>query len=480
MKRVLLYIMVVMPLALLQGCDDFLNIQPKGYTIPSKYEDYRQLMNNAQMAKASDGYPVFITDDARFAGGDISNNFTSLDDNQKNLYSFAHGPIFNQGETDNIWYYSYERIYVCNTVINNIMAVTDVPESDKLNLRAEAMVARAFEFLCLIGCYAPAYDKATASTDYGIPLIFSEDVGNLSYERSRVEVVYTQIKKDLDEALPHLLDKVPHSFRPAKNVAYGFLARMYLMRGEYDKALENAKASLIFSEELVNLTEYTAKPNAYIGRIVRKDNMMVPYPEGIANPENIYARYQPQVFGLQLSVYASQDLLDVYAKDLGEGAVDKRRELWYADNTFGGDIFDGYSVYCQYIRANLALNNMEIILTAAECYARKGGSGDLTEASRLYNLLRDNRIENNVHVNFTNPEDALRKVLDERRREFAFLGTFRFIDLKRLNKDSRFAKTITHEADGQTWTLPPNDNRYIFPLPPVVKEFQPNLPDYER
>lgn len=36
MKRVLLYIMVVMPLALLQGCDDFLNIQPKGYTIPSK------------------------------------------------------------------------------------------------------------------------------------------------------------------------------------------------------------------------------------------------------------------------------------------------------------------------------------------------------------------------------------------------------------------------------------------------------------
>jgi len=84
--------------------------------------------------------------------------------------------------------------------------------------------------------------------------------------------VYTAIKQDLDDALPALLDKTPNTFRPAKNVAYGFLARMYLMHGEYDKALENAKKALEVSEELVDLTEYTAKPNAYIGRIVRKDD----------------------------------------------------------------------------------------------------------------------------------------------------------------------------------------------------------------
>ena len=92
--------------------------------------------------------------------------------------------------------------------------------------------------------YAPAYDAATASTDYGLPLISSEDVADLNYSRSTVEQVYTAIKQDLDDALPALLDKTPNTFRPAKNVAYGFLARMYLMRGEYDKALENAKKAL--------------------------------------------------------------------------------------------------------------------------------------------------------------------------------------------------------------------------------------------
>lgn len=133
-----------------------------------------------------------------------------------------------------------------------------------------------------------------------------------------------------------------------------------------------------------------------------------------------------------------------------------------------------------YIRANLALNNMEVILTAAECYAREGGTENLAEAARLYNLLRDHRIENNVHVTFANADEALVKVLEERRREFAFLGIYRFVDLKRLNKESRFQKTITHSADGQIWTLPPNDNRYIIPIPPVVKGFRPDLPDYER
>ena len=82
-----------------------------------------------------------------------------------------------------------------------------------------------------------------------------------------------------------------------------------------------------------------------------------------------------------------------------------------------------------YIRANLALNNMEVILTAAECYAREGGTENLAEAARLYNLLRDHRIENNVHVTFANADEALVKVLEERRREFAFLGIYRFVDL---------------------------------------------------
>lgn len=465
----------------LQGCDKFLGIEPKGFTIPKTYEDYRRLLNNgALMGKAADSYQHLITDDVLLADGDTKNNITDASDLWKNLYTFAHGAIFNDGEDDGLWGKAYKRIYTFNAVINNVMGATEGTAAEKRTLRAEAIVGRAYEFLTLVSVYAPAYDAATATTDYGIPLVTSEDIEKINFPRASVAEVFKKIEDDLTEALPDLEDKVSNSFRPSKGVGYAFRARMYLLMGQYDKALENAKASLAASEELINLTEYTIKTGAQWGRIIRKDNK-AQYPEGINNPENIYTRYlSPATLGLLLKVYASPDLLDTYARDLPDGAIDKRRELWYADNDFKNNHFPGYTIWCQFVRSNQALSTMDVILTAAECYARKGDANSLNEAARLYNLLRDNRIENNVHVNFTDPENAVRKIIDERRREFALTGIFRLADLKRLNKEPQYAKTITHTADGQTWTLPPNDNRYIFPIPPVVKGFHPEMPEYER
>lgn len=463
------------------SCNKFLDIKPKGFTIPENYDDYFKIMNYAQLAKAGDSYPAIITDDAQFSSGDSINNYASLDESDQRLYSFKGGAVFNDGVSDGLWEYSYNRIYAFNIVINNIMKVTDASEAKKKMLKSEALVARAFEYLTLISAYAKAYDPATASTDYGVPIIESEDVGNLDYVRNSTAEVYAKIQSDLDEALPNLLDAVPNSFRPAKNVAYAFRARMHLYKGEFDKALENAKSALELNNKLIDLTQYGIKPgDISIGRIVKLPQLTTPYPEGLDNIENIYSRYAPYVFGLNASVFASNDLLNVYKKDLPNGQVDKRRALWFSDNKFSTYDFPGRTIWCQYTRANFGLSNMEVLLIAAECYARAGGATNLTEAAKLYNLLRRNRILNYTDVTFANADDALVKVLEERRREFPFLGTYRFVDLKRLNREPRFAKTITHTADGQTWTLPPNDLRYVLPIPPKVKTFKPNLPDYQR
>jgi hypothetical protein len=67
----------------------------------------------------------------------------------------------------------------------------------------------------------------------------------------------------------------------------------------------------------------------------------------------------------------------------------------------------------------------------------------------------------------TNADDALAKILDERRKELVLRGT-RWMDLRRLNKDSRFAKTVLRKLYGITYLLPPNDNRYTFYIPQSV------------
>lgn len=463
------------------SCDSFLEVQPKGYTIPAYYDDYAKLLNNIELSKFDLSVTAFLTDDVQVTNGDSLNNYSSKEENERRLYSFVHGPVYNEGESDILWEKAYYRIYTFNTVINNIMKVTDATEENKKRLHAQALVGRAFEYLNLVALYAKAYDPLTAASDWGVPLVISEDVGQLDYRRNSVQEVYDKIKEDLEAALPYLSLKPEHSFKPSKGVADALLAKMYLRQRKYAEALDYALAAMQTNTALIDLNQYGIRPgNVGIGRICKLPALTEPYPEGIDNAENIYTRYMPYVFGLSQKVFASADLLAVYAKDIKRGEVDKRRSLWFSDDKFLTYVFQGRTLFCAFTRVNVGLNNPDLMLMAAESYLRVKGEAGLKDAELLYNQLRKHRIANYQDRVFQNAEEALVKVLDERRREFAFLGSYRIIDLKRLNQEDKFKKTITHTADGNSWTLAPNDLRYVLPIPPKVKAINTKLPDYER
>jgi hypothetical protein len=65
-----------------------------------------------------------------------------------------------------------------------------------------------------------------------------------------------------------------------------------------------------------------------------------------------------------------------------------------------------------------------------------------------------------------NTSEALNLVLQERRKETPFRG-LRWIDLRRLNNEGANI-TLTRKVKGQVYTLPPNDPRYVLPIPPDV------------
>ncbi|MGL5918984.1 MAG: hypothetical protein ACRCZQ_00545, partial [Bacteroidales bacterium] len=47
----------------LVGCDNFLDLKPKGYTIPENFDDYVKLMNNQSFYFGSYSFMNYITDD---------------------------------------------------------------------------------------------------------------------------------------------------------------------------------------------------------------------------------------------------------------------------------------------------------------------------------------------------------------------------------------------------------------------------------
>lgn len=453
-----------MCLTLMVSCDDYLDIKPKGMVIPEKCEDYEKLLNYAQLMKASDSYPNFMTDDVFLPyDDDLTGGYVSLELPDQRLYTFD-SEVFGDGESDGLWEYSYNRIYTYNVIIQEVMGSTQATEDHKKQVRAEALMGRAFEYLTLVNAYGKHYDPATAATDPGVPLMLDEDINKTNLQRASVQAVYDQIKKDLDEAAFDLPERpVLNAFRASKPVGYGMLARMYLYMGNYEKALENAKISLEHNSALQSILPYeVVDVNKWIGRI----NV----PDRANNPENIYIRLAPYTFGLSSSVYGSEDLIKLYDKE-----KDMRYLLYFTRYIDGVD--SDYDFWAPFLYTNMAMATPEIYLIAAECEAR---IGKIENAMKYINTLRDNRIKDNTDLTTTDRKEALKLVLEERRRELTFVGCTRLIDLKRLNREPEFAKTIIHEVEGVEYKLEPNSPKYILPIPPTVLRFNPNMTPNNR
>lgn len=444
---------------MLTGCNDYLDIKPKGEKIPTTVSDYETLLNYESVQKVSDTYPAYLTDDVFLpdvAEGTATPGLNSVDQSIRNLYLFKKG-VFGDAQDDGFWFASYNRIYYYNTVIDNIMNADGSDEQQKLSIRAEALISRALEYLYLVNGYAKHYDVRTAESDPGVPLILDEDISKKNLVRASVKDVYAQILSDLQTALPNLpVQAKGNAFRASKAAGYGVLAKMYLYMGNYAEALKAANEVLEINNSLLDLKKYAVvKPQSSIGR--------TNVPQDIDNPENIYIKFAPYVYGLSSKVFGSDELISLFSED------DMRLQIYFTKNF--RNIPTNKYVWAPYLRANLAVSSPEIYLIAAECEAREGS---VERAMSLINKLRDNRIKNNTDIVATDRNDALQKVLEERRRELAMSGMVRYIDLKRLNQGSQFAKTVTHITSEGTSTLEPNSPLYVLPIPAKVMRFNKN------
>lgn len=444
---------------MLTGCNDYLDIKPKGEKIPTTVSDYETLLNYESVQKVSDTYPAYLTDDVFLpdvAEGTATPGLNSVDQSIRNLYLFKK-EVFGDAQDDGFWFASYNRIYYYNTVIDNIMNADGSDEQQKLSIRAEALISRALEYLYLVNGYAKYYDVRTAESDPGVPLILDEDISKKNLVRASVKDVYAQIQSDLQTALPNLpMQAKGNAFRASKAAGYGVLAKMYLYMGNYAEALKAANEVLEINNSLLDLKKYAVvKAQSSIGR--------TNVPQDIDNPENIYIKFAPYVYGLSSKVFGSDELISLFSED------DMRLQVYFTKN-FRNIPTDKY-VWAPYLRANLAVSSPEIYLIAAECEAREGS---IERAIALINKLRDNRIKNNTDIVATDRNDALQKVLEERRRELAMSGMVRYIDLKRLNQESQFAKIVTHVTGEGTFSLEPNSPLYVLPIPAKVMRFNKN------
>lgn len=482
MRNTLHILLIIFSLCAIHSCGDFLDNPPKGVTIPQKYEDYQKLMNAGKLMGALRDEVFYMSDDIKLLDKEVSATdytFAKKREGYRNIYSFKPGQIMVSGDDDYLWNTSYGRIFILNTVINDVLDSEGNSQQKKELLWAEALFGRAYYYFDLVNIYAVHYNAATAKTDYGVPYIVKGSIHE-NVVRHTVQEVYDNILKDLKAAEPHLTNLVPDKSHPSITALNSFYARIYLFMGNYAKALEYANKALAGNPQLLDYNDYEIKEGVTSGRVYLKKDPTQRIPD-IDHPETNYAKfcdgYPQKCFVL------SDDLRAVFKKHItysGSTTVDLRKYLFTAEdkiNLGSTAYFPGECAHAQYGKVNVAFGSVENLLIAAECEARIGSK---EKAMEHINKLRDKRFKNNFHLTATSNDQALEIALDERRREFVLIGAFRLFDLKRLNREERFAKTVTHSADGQTWTLKPNSLLYVFPINQAVLEFMPDMPVYDR
>lgn len=400
------------------------------------------------------------------------------------------------------WGAEYTKVYYANLVLDYIDKVSG-SEEDKANLKADAHFLRAYCFFIIALAHTLYYD-GTNGDEPGISLkqtpSFEENVS-----RSNLKDTWDFIENDLQQALkitkPFVRADGKHiNWRGSTGAVKAFAARYYLYRADYEKAEYYALEAL---KEYGSFKDFNDPAEMYYHRSVGKYTLTDTGEEVTVKKPYLYNQLvtywgmetnMEVLLGWSELFYArtvqcatswfipTADLLDTFAEDVPQGKPENDLRYkyfmapYYSISTFktktSDRVYPGYIQFMGEVLSGPTVAEMNLII--AESLARKG---DASGAMARVNALRRNRIEKSVYTDLTasSSDVALKKVLQERRREMPF--SIRWYDLKRLNatdaankvtiKRSFYNYTSTGVLPGdgvRDYVLEPGSRHYAIPI----------------
>ena len=423
---------------MLPSCKKYLDAKTdKSLVIPSTLEDAQAVLDNYQGMNQFFPSVSNISDDNFYI---TESYFNSQNLTYQNYYTWDKNAL---DEID--WNYMYGIVLNADIAIETVdkQPPSIVNSAKALNIKGEAFFFRALGLYNVVQYYTSPYDSVAASTTLGVPLRLTSDASIVS-KRASLQESWDQITSDMTLATHLLALNNSIASRPCKISAYAALAGIYLDMGKYKQALFYADSSLLLNDTLIDYNTEDATQLYPFGRfnIEVLFSSVSQYP-GMLSPTNY------KVDSMLYNSYDSNDL---------------RRKLFFTPKGAGTIGFRG-----SYDGSNAPFNGYatdEVYLIKAECEAREGL---IESAMATLNKLIVTRWKTNTFQPFTatTVDEALNKILTERRKEL-IQRSRRWFDLRRLNKDPRFAKTLTRIENGITYTLPPADPRYVFLIPAQV------------
>lgn len=238
MKKIIyIFILFTTTISLLVSCKKaFIDIDPKGQFLSQNYYADESQAYAALVAvydpirKNSGGFENMLalmnsgSDDHTAGGGGATDGMQ--------LQSFSNYTITADLMAESYWNDPYQGIFRANTLLSKIDGVQKMSDALKTRFTAEAKALRALYYFNLVRLFK------------NIPLLLEPLTATNMYEVTQVAPaeIYTQIEKDLTEAIPGLPITLTSSElgRLTRGAAKALLGKVYL----YDKKNDLAAAQL--------------------------------------------------------------------------------------------------------------------------------------------------------------------------------------------------------------------------------------------
>ena len=439
-------------LLMLLSCKKYLDQKPNlQLVVPSTLADCQALLDDYNTMNTN--YPdhgEVSADNYYFTDATFNSLASSPEDQDAYIWAAT-------GQHTNQYLNCYKVIYSANLVLQVLEKFSD-SDPNYNTLKGSALFFRAYSTFQVAQLFAKPYNAGTANTDLGIPLRSSPNLDEKS-KRGTLQETYNRILEDLINASSLLPTSSSIPTRPNKAAAYAALSRTYLAMEDYNNAAKMASECLKLYNALINYNLSSDVPTI---------NTVGSAPTGPT-----FTRFNSEVIFHSVTISGSLSqsqakidplLYDSYSID------DNRKTVFFQANeadeigtfAFRGS-YDG-STTSQLFNG---ISTNEVYLCRAESLAR---TGNVNAAMDDLNTLLRNRYVNTPSNPFidrtaTNAIDALDQILAERRKELIFRG-LRWMDLRRLNRDSRYSKTLRRNLNTFKYTpLQPNDLRYAMLIP---------------
>ena len=439
-QQVIYYLMIFLLFLFFSCRKSFLDkIPDKSLTVPTTLQELQQLLDNDLMITGNPCIGEVSSDDYYLP----LNAWNQQPPTVRNAYLWQKD-IFS-GSTSDDWNSAYRQVYYANVVLEQLTKIT-VTAGDSTHfktVKGSALLFRGNAFFNLLQLFAQPFQKDSASQLPGVPLRLSSDP-SAKLSRASLADCYSQVVTDLTAASTLLgQTNIITPNRPSKSSALGLLARCHLVMGGYQDALYYADKALDIQHELMDYNDFDT-------------TALLTF----SYPTNSEVYYQAYLITYYLFTYpGSGSIVDSTLLKLYD-TNDLRRKLFFTD-TNGGIFFKGSYASSYSLFGGPAAD--EMFLIRAECSARLG---NIQSALDDLNTLLLKRFKTGTYKPLTasSATDALKIVLAERRKELCFRG-LRWMDLRRLNKETIFQTTLTRVLDSKVYTLSPNDLKYTLPIP---------------